>query len=96
MTFREVYAKSMCQPMEQLVDVEQEFPGEVGYIYIPPCVPLQRCSGCCTDENLECHPTLKRYVTMEVIRNTDYKGKCSVYIYALIFMFSIFLPLYLR
>lgn len=71
-----VLTKSMCQPMEQLVDVVQEFPGEVGYIYIPPCVPLKRCSGCCMDEAHECHPTLKRNVTMEVIRNTDYKGKC--------------------
>ncbi|XP_039981367.1 vascular endothelial growth factor A-like isoform X2 [Xiphias gladius] len=68
MTFQEVWTKSMCQPMEQLVDVEQEFPGEVGYIYIPACVPLWRCSGCCGDENLECHPTLERNITVQMIK----------------------------
>ncbi|GAA6231073.1 vascular endothelial growth factor A-like [Lates japonicus] len=68
MTLQEVWAKSLCQPMEQLVDVEQEFPGEVGHIYIPACVPLQRCSGCCSDENLECHPTLERNITIQLMK----------------------------
>ncbi|XP_026174755.1 vascular endothelial growth factor A-like isoform X2 [Mastacembelus armatus] len=67
-TFQEVWTKSMCQPMEMLVDVEQEFPGEVEYMYMPPCVALRRCSGCCGDENMECHPTLKRNITAEVMR----------------------------
>ncbi|KAM4522539.1 snake venom vascular endothelial growth factor toxin HF-like [Odontesthes bonariensis] len=68
MTFMEVMGKSMCRPMEQLVDVEHEFPNEVEYLYIPACVPLWRCSGCCTDEQLECHPTAERNVTLEVMR----------------------------
>lgn len=66
MTFEEVWAKSMCQPMEQLVDVEQEYPGEVEYTYMPACVPLKRCSGCCGDEYLECKPTLESNVTLQV------------------------------
>ncbi|XP_054474894.1 vascular endothelial growth factor A-like isoform X2 [Anoplopoma fimbria] len=68
MTFNEVLAKSMCRPMEQLVDVEQEYPGEVEYIYMPACVPLWRCSGCCMDENLECQASLKSNITLEVMR----------------------------
>ncbi|XP_071334946.1 vascular endothelial growth factor A-like isoform X2 [Trachinotus anak] len=68
MMFQEVFAKSMCHPMEQLVDVEQELPGEVGYIYMPACVPLKRCSGCCGDENLECHPTRERNITLQVMK----------------------------
>ncbi|XP_062266750.1 vascular endothelial growth factor A-like isoform X1 [Platichthys flesus] len=68
MMFEEVMAKSMCHPMEQLVDVEQEFPGVVGYIYMPACVSLWRCSGCCRDEYLECHPTLERNITVQMIR----------------------------
>ncbi|CAG5928233.1 unnamed protein product [Menidia menidia] len=67
-TFMEVLGKSMCQPMEQLVDVEQEFPDDVEYLYIPACVPLWRCSGCCIDEQLECHPTAQRNITLEVMR----------------------------
>ncbi|XP_069572268.1 snake venom vascular endothelial growth factor toxin HF-like isoform X1 [Brachyistius frenatus] len=65
---QEVLTKSMCRPMEQLVDVEREFPEQVEYIYRPACVPLWRCSGCCVDENLECHPTLERNITLQVMR----------------------------
>ncbi|KAM9339125.1 snake venom vascular endothelial growth factor toxin HF-like isoform 2-T2 [Symphorus nematophorus] len=68
MAFAEVWAKSLCRPMEQLVDVEQEYPGEVEYIYVPACVPLWRCSGCCSDDNLECQPTLERNITLQVMR----------------------------
>lgn len=73
MAFQEVWAKSMCRPMEQLVDVEQEYPGEVEYIYIPACVPLWRCSGCCGDDNLECQPTLERNITLEVWQDQKWK-----------------------
>lgn len=68
MTILDMWAKSMCHPLEKLVDVEQEFPEEVGYKFSPPCVPLKRCSGCCQDERQECQPTLERNVTVEVIR----------------------------
>ncbi|KAL6095598.1 uncharacterized protein ACO6RY_09492 [Pungitius sinensis] len=68
MPFEEVMAKSMCRPMEQLVDVEQEYPGQVEYIYLPACVPLWRCSGCCGDENLECQASLKSNITLQVMR----------------------------
>ncbi|XP_037541037.1 vascular endothelial growth factor A-like [Nematolebias whitei] len=64
----EVMKKSSCQPMEQLVDVQQEFPEEVEYIYIPPCVPLRRCSGCCSDDELQCHPTSQSNITMQVMQ----------------------------
>ena len=66
MALYEVWAKSMCQPMEQLVDVEREYPGDVESIYVPACVPLKRCSGCCGDEHLECQPTLERNITLQV------------------------------
>ncbi|XP_029281287.1 vascular endothelial growth factor A-like isoform X2 [Cottoperca gobio] len=68
MAFQEVWVKSMCRPMEQLVDVEQEYPGEVEYIYMPACVPLWRCSGCCGDENLECQATIGSNITLQVMR----------------------------
>ncbi|XP_029352710.1 snake venom vascular endothelial growth factor toxin HF-like isoform X2 [Echeneis naucrates] len=68
MMFQEVLAKSMCHPMEQLVDVEQELPGEVGYIYVPACVPLKRCAGCCGDDNLECHPVLEHNITVQMLK----------------------------
>ncbi|KAG7508457.1 vascular endothelial growth factor A-like isoform X2 [Solea senegalensis] len=63
-TFMKVFKKSICQPMEQLMDVEQE----LGSIYKPSCVSLRRCSGCCLDEAMECHPTLERNITLQVMK----------------------------
>ncbi|XP_058470132.1 vascular endothelial growth factor A-like [Solea solea] len=68
MTFMKVLKKSICQPMEQLLDVEQE----LGSIYKPYCVSLQRCSGCCPSEAMECHPTLERNITLQE------KKMCSI------------------
>lgn len=62
----EVYNKSLCQPRELLVEIAQEYPEEVEHIFIPSCVVLTRCAGCCNDEMLECTPTSTHNITMEV------------------------------
>ncbi|XP_027007327.1 vascular endothelial growth factor Ab isoform X4 [Tachysurus fulvidraco] len=64
--FTEVYNKSMCRPREMLVEVHQEYPEDIEHIFIPSCVVLMRCAGCCNDEMLECKPTATRNITMEV------------------------------
>ncbi|XP_023203321.1 vascular endothelial growth factor A isoform X3 [Xiphophorus maculatus] len=64
----EVYNKSLCQPREVLVDILQEYPEEVEHIFIPSCVVLKRCAGCCSDEMLQCTPTAMYNVTMEIKR----------------------------
>ncbi|KAM3930725.1 vascular endothelial growth factor A, long form isoform 3-T3 [Leptodactylus fuscus] len=66
--FMNVYERSMCQVRETLVDIYQEYPDEVEFIFKPSCVPLMRCSGCCSDENLECVPTEWYNVTMQILR----------------------------
>lgn len=62
----EVYNKSLCQPRELLVEILQEYPEEVEHIFIPSCVVLTRCAGCCSDEMMQCVPTSSYNVTMEV------------------------------
>ncbi|XP_008311403.2 vascular endothelial growth factor A-like isoform X1 [Cynoglossus semilaevis] len=66
--FYEVWTKSMCRPVEQFVDIEQELPGLAGHFFLPACVLLWRCSGCCGDEGLECSPLKERNVTLQVKR----------------------------
>lgn len=66
LTFREIWNRSFCRPLEQLVDVITEFPNEVEYIFRPSCVSLQRCGGCCGDEGLRCVPVETSTVTMQV------------------------------
>nr|XP_020443471.1 vascular endothelial growth factor A-A-like isoform X1 [Monopterus albus] len=63
----EVLIKSMCQPREVLVDIIQEYPEDTEHNYIPSCVVLSRCGGCCNDEAMECVPTETRNVTLQVM-----------------------------
>ncbi|NWW48030.1 PLGF factor, partial [Pedionomus torquatus] len=68
LTFREIWNRSFCRPLEQLVDVITEFPNEVEYIFRPSCVSLQRCGGCCGDEGLRCVPVETSNVTMQLLK----------------------------
>lgn len=65
-SFLVVFERSACRTIETMVDIFQEYPDEVEYIFKPSCVPLMRCAGCCNDEALECVPTSTYNVTMEV------------------------------
>ncbi|XP_029928288.1 vascular endothelial growth factor A-A isoform X1 [Myripristis murdjan] len=67
-SFLNVYNKSFCQPREVLVDILHEYPEDIEHTYIPSCVVLNRCGGCCNDEAQECVPTETRNVTLEVMR----------------------------
>ncbi|XP_068539318.1 placenta growth factor isoform X2 [Anas acuta] len=67
-SFKEIWNRSFCRPLEQLVDVIAEFPDEVEYIFRPSCVALQRCGGCCGDEGLRCVPVETSTVTMQLLK----------------------------
>lgn len=69
--FTEVITKSMCQPREVLVDILQEYPEDTEHNYIPSCVVINRCGGCCNDEAMECVPTETHNVTLQVSWRTS-------------------------
>ncbi|XP_056289618.1 vascular endothelial growth factor A-A isoform X2 [Pseudoliparis swirei] len=64
----DVITKSMCQPREVLLDIFQEYPEDTEHTYVPSCVVLNRCGGCCNDEAMECIPTETCNVTLQVMR----------------------------
>eukprot|EP00062_Callorhinchus_milii_P009616 gi/632953626/ref/XP_007892526.1/ PREDICTED: vascular endothelial growth factor A isoform X2 [Callorhinchus milii] len=66
--FMDVWNKSYCRTIETLVEILQEHPDQVEYIFKPACVPLLRCGGCCNDESLECVPTELHNVTMQIMK----------------------------
>ncbi|KAL4630587.1 vascular endothelial growth factor A isoform X1 [Arapaima gigas] len=67
-SFENVYKSAQCKPRETLVDILQEYSEETEYIFIPSCVVLMRCGGCCSDEMVECVPTETYNTTLEVLR----------------------------
>ncbi|XP_030261153.1 vascular endothelial growth factor Ab isoform X1 [Sparus aurata] len=75
----EVYNKSLCQPRELLVEILQEYPEEVEHIFIPSCVVLTRCAGCCNDEIMQCTPTSSYNITMEIKRIKPQRGQNDIF-----------------
>uniref|UniRef100_A0A4X2K394 Vascular permeability factor n=1 Tax=Vombatus ursinus TaxID=29139 RepID=A0A4X2K394_VOMUR len=73
--FLDVYQRSYCRAIETLVDIFQEYPDEVEFIFKPSCVPLMRCAGCCNDEGLECVPYEVHNVTMQIMRIKPHQGQ---------------------
>ncbi|XP_059369396.1 placenta growth factor [Carassius carassius] len=65
MLFPEAWGRSQCRSLEQMVEVEQEYPGGVEHIYNPSCVPLLRCSGCCNDDKLACFPASTHNISIQ-------------------------------
>ncbi|XP_042714468.1 placenta growth factor isoform X3 [Chrysemys picta bellii] len=63
--FQEVWGRSFCRPLEMLVDIVSEYPSEVEHMFSPSCISLQRCTGCCGDETLQCVPVETANVTMQ-------------------------------
>ncbi|XP_061668006.1 vascular endothelial growth factor Ab isoform X1 [Syngnathoides biaculeatus] len=75
----EVFNKSWCKPREMLVEILQEYPEEVEHIFVPSCVVLTRCAGCCNDEAQQCIPTASHNVTMEIKRIAIQKQQNDIF-----------------
>uniref|UniRef100_H3C5W6 Platelet-derived growth factor (PDGF) family profile domain-containing protein n=1 Tax=Tetraodon nigroviridis TaxID=99883 RepID=H3C5W6_TETNG len=59
--------RTSCQPREVCVEVTKEYPESTSSFYVPRCVSLHRCGGCCSNEALYCTNTSYALVSKTLI-----------------------------
>uniref|UniRef100_A0AAQ6A487 Platelet-derived growth factor (PDGF) family profile domain-containing protein n=1 Tax=Amphiprion ocellaris TaxID=80972 RepID=A0AAQ6A487_AMPOC len=62
--------RTSCQPREVCVEVAKEYPESTSQFYLPRCVALHRCGGCCTNEAFYCTNTIMQFLALELFNNT--------------------------
>ncbi|XP_053304676.1 vascular endothelial growth factor B [Spea bombifrons] len=68
LSIMDLYNRSQCQPRWVLLNILVEFPQFAEFLFLPSCVSVLRCTGCCLDEGLSCVPTKMHNITMQVIK----------------------------
>lgn len=63
--------RTSCQPREVCVEVAKEYPESTSQLYLPRCVALHRCGGCCGNEAFYCTNTSYRLVN-KTVSHTDF------------------------
>lgn len=58
--------RTSCQPREVCVEVAKEYPEPTSQFYLPRCVALHRCGGCCPNEAFYCTNTSHTLVNKTV------------------------------
>lgn len=58
--------RTSCQPREVCVEVTKEYPESTSQFYLPRCVALHRCGGCCNNEAYYCANTSHALVNKTV------------------------------
>ncbi|XP_063801014.1 vascular endothelial growth factor B [Pseudophryne corroboree] len=64
----DIYNRSKCQPRWVLLNLLTEFPQFSDYFFLPSCVLVQRCAGCCLDETQGCFPLETGSIHMQVYK----------------------------
>lgn len=58
--------RTSCQPREVCVEVAKEYPESTSQFFLPRCVALHRCGGCCNNEAFYCTNTSHTLVSKTV------------------------------
>ncbi|XP_064181554.1 vascular endothelial growth factor C-like [Anguilla rostrata] len=58
--------RTACRPREVCLEVSREYPESPRHVYVPRCVSVHRCGGCCNHEALHCSNSSHRLVNKTV------------------------------
>ncbi|KPP59893.1 hypothetical protein Z043_122147, partial [Scleropages formosus] len=58
--------RTICRPREVCLEVSKEYPENTSNFYLPRCVSVHRCGGCCNHEALYCTNTSHSFVNKTV------------------------------
>ncbi|XP_020320357.1 vascular endothelial growth factor C [Oncorhynchus kisutch] len=59
--------RTMCTPREVCLEVSKEYPESTSHFYVPRCVSVHRCGGCCPQEGLYCTNTSHIYINKTLV-----------------------------
>uniref|UniRef100_A0A3B3SCW9 Vascular endothelial growth factor C-like n=1 Tax=Paramormyrops kingsleyae TaxID=1676925 RepID=A0A3B3SCW9_9TELE len=59
-----------CQPREVCVEVAKEYVESTSHFFVPRCVSVHRCGGCCYNEGQECTNTSYTLNGKSIIKTT--------------------------
>lgn len=70
--------RTACRPREVCLEVSKEYPESTSHFYVPRCVSVHRCGGCCTNEALYCTNTSQSLVNKTLIQLSPQPTKRTV------------------
>ncbi|KAI1902954.1 hypothetical protein AGOR_G00021890 [Albula goreensis] len=70
--------RTACRPREVCVEVSKEYPESTSYFYVPRCVSVHRCGGCCNHEALFCTNTSQTMVNKTLVQLTPQQTERTV------------------
>ncbi|XP_078509704.1 vascular endothelial growth factor C-like isoform X2 [Lissotriton helveticus] len=62
--------RTHCQPREVCIKVSDEHPPSSSTFYVPKCVTVYRCGGCCNGEGSNCVNTSQKFIRKTLIEIT--------------------------
>ncbi|KAL4659827.1 vascular endothelial growth factor C-like [Arapaima gigas] len=70
--------RTICRPREVCLEVSKEYPENTSNFYLPRCVSVHRCGGCCNHEALYCTNTSHSFVNKTLVELSPPRMERSV------------------
>lgn len=76
--------KTACGPREVCLEVSKEYPESTSHFYLPRCVAVHRCGGCCPNEAFYCTNTSHTHINKTLMELSPPRMERSVVMIAFV------------